>query len=183
QRPAAMACVACWIMAQAVAPPRFIVAVSRRSRSPSACCSWNDPMPWSFQVSPGFTRSPSTSLRVRPASSSARRTASTGKRIACVPETLPGGGMPSPAIAAAPRSGCALIALALEDTEAAAQQVHLILHRRAAARRHEHVEELLLTGLLVCRLVSQRVEDLVDHAGNLTLRDHEVAAAERPGPV
>jgi hypothetical protein len=41
----------------------------------------------------------------------------------------------------------------------------------------------VLAGLLVGRLVSQRVEDLVDHAGNLALRDHEVAAAERAGPV
>src|SRR5207253_9131417 len=103
--PAAIACVACWIMAQAVAPPRFMVAERRRLRSPIACWSWKEPMPRSLQPRPGFRRRPSRSSRASPASSRASSSASTAKPMALVSNTLPWGVIPSPTIAAAPRSG------------------------------------------------------------------------------
>ena len=59
------------------------------------------------------------------------------------------------------------------------QQLGLVLHRRAPSRRHQHVEELAIAGFLPARrVVVQRIEDLVDHARDLALRNHEVASSE-----
>ena len=93
------------IIAPAVAPPRFIAAESFRSRSPIACCTANEPMVAAWpQLRPGFTSRPSRSLADRPASSSARRIASTAKPTALGPYTLPCSVMPKPAIAVFARS-------------------------------------------------------------------------------
>src|SRR5262245_10613249 len=91
--------------------------------------------------------------------------------------------MPRPTIAVALRSGCR-DTLAQQDQEVTAQEVRLVLHRGAAAGRHEHVEEFLVPRFLVARRVlAERVEDLVDDARDLALRDDEVAATERAAPV
>ena len=63
------------------------------------------------------------------------------------------------------------------------EAVGLILHRGAAPHREQRFDDLPLGGFLPAALIVHGVEDLVHHARDLALRNHEVAAAERPAPV
>src|SRR5215469_12150774 len=110
--PASMAWAACMTIAAAVAPPRFIVAVRRRSRRPSAFCSVVEAIGLLNQVMPGLTSRPSRSERWRPASSSARLTASAAKPTGPGwSKFLPIRVCPSPAIAVLALSDIALTLL------------------------------------------------------------------------
>src|SRR6266403_2298648 len=74
--------------------------------------------------------------------------------------------------------------LAQENDEVPAQEVGLVLDRGAAARCHQHVEQLAVARLLARGgVLVQRVQYLVDDARDLALRDHQVAAAEGAAPV
>src|SRR5437867_1902527 len=73
---------------------------------------------------------------------------------------------------------------AQQDEEVPAEEVRLVLDGGAAARRHQDVEQLPVARLLSAGgLVAHRVEDLVDHARDLALRDDEVAPPQRAAPV
>src|SRR5438552_2678768 len=83
-----------------------------------------------------------------------------------------------------PRQESRVGLLAQENDEVPAQEVGLVLDRGAAARRHQHVEQLAVARLLARGgVLVQRVQDLVDDARDLALRDHQIAAAERAAPV
>src|SRR6266550_4439445 len=61
--------------------------------------------------------------------------------------------------------------LAQENDEVPAQEVGLVLDRGAAARCHQHVEQLAVARLLARGgVLVQRVQYLVDDARDLTLR-------------
>src|SRR5688500_18219099 len=75
-------------------------------------------------------------------------------------------------------------ASARHDEEALAERAQLILHRGPPPRLHQHLENLAFGGFTphVGELV-YGVEDLVDHARDLALRDYEIATTEGAAPV
>src|SRR5713101_218629 len=74
--------------------------------------------------------------------------------------------------------------LAQQDQEVPAKEIGLVLDRLAAPAGHEHVEELAVADFLAHRrVVVEGVQQFMDDARDLALRDHQVAAAEGPVPV
>ncbi|TMB01868.1 MAG: SCP2 sterol-binding domain-containing protein [Deltaproteobacteria bacterium] len=65
-----------------------------------------------------------------------------------------------------------------------AEEIGLVLDGLAAPPGLEHLEELAVAGFLAHRhVIVKGVQELVDDARDLALRNHQVAAAERPVPV
>src|SRR5437867_12307673 len=65
-----------------------------------------------------------------------------------------------------------------------AEEIGLVLDGLAASAGLEDVEQLAVAGFLARRhVVMKGVQELVDDARDLALRNHQVAAAERPVPV
>src|SRR5438093_3857858 len=83
-----------------------------------------------------------------------------------------------------PRHESRVAKLAEQDQEVPPEQVGLVLDGLAAPARLEHVEQLAVARFLArCDVVVEGVEELVDDARDLALRNHQVAATERAVPV